>query len=409
MRNCLCLIAQAICCFACCGIEPRYSITEIPVPDGYDNINVRDLNDDGIAVGSVFNNHTTPYLHRGFIYQTGTVSVLPQISGYQSSDAWELNRSKQVVGRMFATNEQFAGSLTVVWESGTIVATAPSHNDGRLEAECGINDHGDFTASYTTNNSPRRAFAVVDGQFFECGTGTATSINNSNQVVGQMPPAFLWSQSGGSVNLVDPANGTNLYTAYKITDSGTVVGTYSTNASAQAYLLANGNVNHIGTLGGPRSAPLDLNDFGYVVGYANTTNQTFPGFYVSAAFVYNPAEGILNLNSLIPTNSGWTLTEASGINNRGEIVANGKLNGASRSALLSPLPPQIESITLSNCVVSIGVNHLLVGFAYRLQKRSLLGQGDWQDVTTNIASDVNATWSDSADCNAPEAYYRIAY
>jgi len=43
---------------------------------------------------------------------------------------------------------------------------------------------------------------------------------------------------------------------------------------------------------------------------------------------------MVDLNSLLPANSGWTLTQASAINNEGQIVGYGIHNGATHAFLL---------------------------------------------------------------------------
>ena len=45
------------------------------------------------------------------------------------------------------------------------------------------------------------------------------------------------------------------------------------------------------------------------------------------AFVWSPSTGMLDLNTLIPANSGWFLQFASAINDKGQIVGYGTLNG----------------------------------------------------------------------------------
>lgn len=44
-----------------------------------------------------------------------------------------------------------------------------------------------------------------------------------------------------------------------------------------------------------------------------------------------------NLNRLIPANSGWQLTVARAINDAGQIVGDGILNGQQRAFLLTPV------------------------------------------------------------------------
>ena len=44
-----------------------------------------------------------------------------------------------------------------------------------------------------------------------------------------------------------------------------------------------------------------------------------------------------DLNTLIPANSGWVLTEARAINSSGQIVGNGIKDGEQRAFLLKPV------------------------------------------------------------------------
>ena len=46
-----------------------------------------------------------------------------------------------------------------------------------------------------------------------------------------------------------------------------------------------------------------------------------------------------DLNNLIPANSGWTLVNASAINDLGQIVGNGLVNGAGHAFRLDPVLP----------------------------------------------------------------------
>ncbi|MCW3052237.1 MAG: hypothetical protein JWN14_1407, partial [Chthonomonadales bacterium] len=48
---------------------------------------------------------------------------------------------------------------------------------------------------------------------------------------------------------------------------------------------------------------------------------------------------MVDLNSLLPADSGWVLTNANGINDRGQIVGSGIYQGKQRAYLLSPLGP----------------------------------------------------------------------
>ncbi len=84
--------------------------------------------------------------------------------------------------------------------------------------------------------------------------------------------------------------------------------------------------------------PRALNDQGQVVGavrcnLADASDQ--PHAFLYHAFLYH--DGVMqDLNDLIDEHSGWTLIEARSINNHGQIVGDGEINGARRAFLLTP-------------------------------------------------------------------------
>jgi probable HAF family extracellular repeat protein len=75
-----------------------------------------------------------------------------------------------------------------------------------------------------------------------------------------------------------------------------------------------------------------INGEGQVVGEAGLSSSTGP---IGVAFLYSDGK-MHNLNDMIPANSGWVLSDATGINNRGQIVGTGELNGVGAAFLLSP-------------------------------------------------------------------------
>jgi probable HAF family extracellular repeat protein len=138
--------------------------------------------------------------------------------------------------------------------------------------------------------------------------------------------------------------------ATAINDKGTIIG-YSevtgTTTTKQAFNYRHGKMTDLGTLAGSKeSFAYALNDFGEIVGLSGERvegpgeirecdgigNETgFSGH----AFLYRHG-AMVDLNTLLPPNSGWTLTIAKGINDSGEIVGTGFHNGVKRGFLLTP-------------------------------------------------------------------------
>src|SRR5205807_2615717 len=84
--------------------------------------------------------------------------------------------------------------------------------------------------------------------------------------------------------------------------------------------------------------PFGINNSGQFVGQVQTH---FPRY----AYLYKGGT-LYNLNDLIPPGSGWVLTGAAAVNDVGQIIGVGTLNGEDRAFRLDPLttaPPTITS------------------------------------------------------------------
>jgi probable HAF family extracellular repeat protein len=198
----------------------------------------------------------------------------------------------------------------------------------------GINDRGDVvgTAELPAPTFGSHAFLYRHGRIIDLTPvlstfSVANDINDRGTVVGWSdsglggfaPSPFLWRR--GTLTGLDltPA-GDDVATPSRINNAGEVVGQSNSLATGEfhAVLLSHGNPISLG-LGSATS----INNCGQVVGQG-------PG----GAFLYQKGTRI-ELNSVLPPGSGWSLAFASDINDRGQIVGGGFHDGAFHAFLLA--------------------------------------------------------------------------
>ncbi len=171
------------------------------------------------------------------------------------------------------------------------------------------------------------------------GDSIAFAINRFGKVAGfsgtngnQAFYAFIWSKTTGMRNL-GKLPGYQDSAAYAMNDLGQVVGNSSAGCCAHATLWGKtkGSMLDLGVLpGATYSTANGINNVGQVAGVA------YYGLNGSHAFVWSPFTGMLDLNNLIPANSGWVLELATAINDQGQVVGLGTLNGQAEAFLLTP-------------------------------------------------------------------------
>ncbi len=203
----------------------------------------------------------------------------------------------------------------------------------------GVNNTGQIVATAATR-PPSRAALYEDGVWTELGTlpgdtySSGGAINSSGQVVGASASlsgsrTFVWQRDTGMVDLglpVDSSRGS------AISDNGLVAGWFGNDdGQSRPFVYRDGEMLDLGTLPGDESAyAFGVNSLGQVVGRSGSGSA--PGH----AFLWQEGIGLLDLNDLIPANSGWELVVANAINDAGQIVGTGRVGGQLHAMLLEP-------------------------------------------------------------------------
>jgi probable HAF family extracellular repeat protein len=273
-----------------------------------------------------------------------------------SSRASAINASGMIVGRSQAF-EPGSGFVTQAFLSrdGGAPVSLGSLPGSRFSEANAINVHGVVAGTAQTaaglsravrwvgTGKPTDLFSVVTklGKFNPAGASEAFGINAKGWIVGRaetlagITRAFLFKpkgQNGGTVADLGGLFDGGASEARAINGKGQVTGAASAlfGGSHAFYYDAHVGLVDIHTPGRAGSSiGLGLNGMGQVVGRLD-----LPGLG-SRAFLWSSGTGMLDLNGLIDRSLGWTLTEATGINNAGQIIGNGTFRGRTRGFVIS--------------------------------------------------------------------------
>ena len=303
-------------------------------------------------------------------YDSGTSTIfnLTAMSGGQFTQAFAVNDSNIIGG---TNNLGLAaicwGSTGIVTDLGTKDLLGAGVSWGTSSRVNSLNASGQAVGPLRNYEVPGASFLYdpTSRKASAFGTGlTANAINNSGQVVGggiDNLGAFVYSNGALTALRLPPS--TVFSTATGINDSGLIVG-----SSAQS-----------------------------------NTGPLIAFSYASGKFV--------DLNTLIASNSGWQLQQASGVNNNGQIVGYGEYGGSVHGFLLNPHPGVVptpfrphDGFLTPDGTVHSGANIAVVvthGWEEELASGPPTQQVDWAaSMAQSIANTTNAnaftwTWPDA--------------
>lgn len=332
-------------------IAPQYVLQDLGTLPGDDYSQANAINDQGQVVGASGN------LQQGtshaVLFQAAAVKEIAATGAATPvNGANAINNQGKVAG--FTSNGNGATPVSFLYANGQAQAFTPL---GSPQSEpLAINAAGQMVGYYVAAGSfHQRAFLrqpnanPVDLGTFGGTDANATAIDTQGQIAGWFETAdgvmhaFLAQPGGLQPKDLGNLGGTNKSAlAFGLNDAGQVVGyAYAPRRPADspyaqpyhAFLYSAGKMSDLGTLGGTYSSANAVNASGEVVGDANTANGDVHGF------LYWQGK-MEDLNALLqPEVKGWTIIGAIAINGHGQIAAGATgADGFPHAVLLTPTP-----------------------------------------------------------------------
>lgn len=342
MRTLLCVVSVFFLASVCASNDASaqlYQFTDLGTISGGTTSGARGINASGQVVGYSYTGSGGPA--RAFLYSNGVMSELNNI-GTNFSDAYDINDNGDIVGRFYINGGYrpflYSSSNGTMRNLGTLGYSGSGGTGGIARS---INASGQVTGDGNTADITPHAFLYTNNLMFDVtpnlfGATAGMGINDNGLMVGNNNHTVFVYASGmpgpGYIGVDgDP---------YGINNSGHIVG-YSLGHS---FFYHNGITENIGP-----GAALGINNLDQVVG--TTTPQLSSGF----AYLYSNGQ-FRNLNSLaVGLPPSWNMTEATAINDSGQIV--GKVTtseGYGHAFLLTPIPTPatLSLLMFSSLIIS---------------------------------------------------------
>jgi probable HAF family extracellular repeat protein len=243
-------------------------------PDDFATTKAADLNDAGQVVGTAF--PTVGHSTRAFLWESGRFEVLAGPSSY--SVAASVNNAAQIL---------ILSGYPAIWDQGELtLISGPNVNAWSAAA---INDGGVAVGTYTV------------------GAGAGTQ--------------YAWRFSGGTLTTL------GVWVPVAINLRGEMVGhTVDAFGMRTSAVFWSGHLTALDGLAPGDLVVTDLNDATQIVGASNGL-----GVIIENGIAHD-------LNGMLPKDSPWHITRASGVNDQGQIIAVGAdAGGPWRALLLTPV------------------------------------------------------------------------
>ena len=318
---------------------------------------------------------------RGFFYSKGTLTPLPQPSGAQV--ALGVNDTGSVIALVVPQGGDITTDLFGGGSLGSVVQGTTTTSLAQYIWPVGINNAGQIAAiqvlptnqaQSVTGLATAVVYASATGKYTTLGgaapNSLALGIAQKGDVAGGTFSLNIFSASptltfqgaqwrGGTFYALAPPSGASSAVAFGTNDNGfaggvsfnvSYTGGFSLTSFAFTDLHAVLWTNFVPTdlttmLGSKYGAVQSVNNMGWATGFKSDTlgaaglgpldlllypdNQNFKAFLYTGGKTYD-------LNTLVTNATGWTLTNATAVNDAGQIVGAGYINGQEHAFLLTP-------------------------------------------------------------------------
>ncbi len=340
--------------------------------------------------------------------QSAGIKALTNLSGLNFCLASGANGNNSVAGTC-ATSLTGTGRLPVIWQNdvpsqltlpaGQTIGDANDVNNSGIVVGSSGNGSGQRGVIYTSGIGANISQTTANGSFFT----TAFKINDSGRVVGQgIDPTnaarnvgMVYDIGSSSAFEVGALSGANGALAFDVSNSGFVVGSSMQNqGSGRPYIWsqANGMTEIPLPVGTTQGSARSVNSAGWAVGTASSA--------FAIPFLYD-GTATYRLQDLIPAGTGWDLStntssSALGISDSGIIVGTGVFNGQIRAYAMVPVAASNVSVggrilsasgkPISKAVVTISGGNLPQPIVVRT---AAFGYYNFQDLMPGVTYTVS--------------------
>jgi probable HAF family extracellular repeat protein len=349
-------LLAGVCALSLCAAAQKYAVTDLGVLKGDNESNGFWINNAGDVVGCSDTETSYGYPCTGLVAgqhaflwtKKGGMKDLGTLPGATVSGAIGINESGTVVGYSNVKGGLTTNFVAVQWSPSGTISDLGTLSGGASSSAFEVNTAGEITGdsfvasgavdATTWSDSKIKNLGALPDAIFTAGL----DINDTGAIVGESvlsygPPfvshAFFWN--GSSMKDLGTLSGGITSIANAINIYGTIVGQSDGEGTGGLWHAVLWNSLHeikdLGLLsGGTYSIAFAVNLNDVVVGYGNISDNA------PHAMIWTSTDGMRDLNSLIPADSGWVLVNANAINAAGQIAGYGTKGGHNHAFLLTP-------------------------------------------------------------------------